>query len=224
MNEIVFRPIGYIESPFKEKFGIPRQFGQCPSIKAKIILNHPFNKPEALKGLDTFTHIIVFYTPHKSITYKDDQKYLSVRPPRLGGNEKIGVFASRSPIRPNPLAFSIVKLDCIQDTTIFISNHDFLDKTPVLDIKPYIKDWDMIDANNGWMVNFPLKERLKVTYSKNLDIKTEIKQELTEILSLDPKPSYQENKSTYAFKYKNYDIKFIYINTNEIQVDQIIVS
>ena len=145
-----------------------------------------------------------------------------MRPPRLGGNKKLGVFATRSPFRPNQICHSVVKLDRIENGVIHFSNHDILDQTPVLDIKPYIPEWDIFeDANSGW-----IKEdipRLKVNFNLVEPLDKELKLLIQEVLCLAPQPRYQlsEDKD-YAFKLKRHEIKVTYTPNQGFEVRKII--
>ena len=141
-------PIGTIESCFKEKFGVPRQPGLAPAARASLILQPPYNRPEALAGLEAFSHIWLVYLFH---AIEKGKWKPTVRPPRLGGNRRTGVFATRSNFRPNPIGLSAVKLENIvtrgPDIRLELSGVDLLDGTPVLDIKPYI---DGVDQPPPW--------------------------------------------------------------------------
>ena len=147
-----FDAIGLVHSPFKEKFGIPRQPGLVPEINAVLELLPPFDRPEAVSGLQGYSHIWVQFVFHQTI---QDQWQPTVRPPRLGGNRRVGVFASRSPFRPNPIGLSVVKLDEVRCAAgrveLALSGVDMMDGTPVLDVKPYIPYVDSIaDALSGY--------------------------------------------------------------------------
>ena len=152
-----FRPIGLIHSCFKEKFGIPRQSGLIPAAEATLELIPPFDRDEAVRGLKGFSHLwVLFLFPAQAAaTWRP-----TVRPPRLGGNRRIGVFASRSPFRPNPIGLSAVRLTKIERVrgrlVLQLRGVDFLDGTPVLDIKPYIPYADSIpDASGGFASSAP---------------------------------------------------------------------
>ena len=125
--------IARIKSDFPTKFGIPRQSGLAPTLSAKIVFEHDFRSPEALSGLENFSHIWLIWGFSEA---KQEDWSPTVRPPRLGGNRKVGVFATRSPFRPNSLALSAVKIEKIENGEIFISGADLMDGTPIYDIKP----------------------------------------------------------------------------------------
>lgn len=140
--EYTMRPIGVVRSPFKQKFGIPRQPHLAPSATATIELAPPFNTADAVKGLSDWSHVWVTFVFHKTIRDPADWKTHLVRPPRLGGRTRVGVFASRATYRPNPLGLSACKLEGVEvgagGVSILLSGVDLLDGTPVLDIKPYL--------------------------------------------------------------------------------------
>ena len=138
------RPIGIIHSCFPEKFGIPRQPGLVPAAEAELELLAPFNRPEAVRGLEGFSHIWLLFLFHASLR---EHWRPTVRPPRLGGNLRVGVFASRSPFRPNPIGLSALELKAISTANgvrLLLAGVDLLDGTPVLDIKPYLPYADSI--------------------------------------------------------------------------------
>ena len=209
MNKLSLEPIAYIKNDFKEKFGIPRQSGRSPSTLSKIIFYPKYHNPDALRGLLDFNYLWLIFDFSLSHT---DTFSPTVRPPRLGGNEKVGVFASRSPFRPNPLGLSSVKLLKIEnDTELIVSGADLLDGTPIYDIKPYLPSSDchtdaiggFADIHNDYklMVNFP-------TELLNL-IAVEKQNGLLECLSDDPRPSYiDDDERVYGMKYADYNVKF----------------
>lgn len=184
--------IAIVHSLFKEKFSIPRQPGLV-SFESKIEMLPPYNRPEALAGLEDFSHLWVIFDFHRIET--TDNSSLTVRPPRLGGNKKLGVFATRSPNRPNNIGLSLVKLLRIEGTNLIISGGDFLDQTPVYDIKPYLKEIESHpEAHSGWtddLSNTKLKVVFHCECDENLD--ESLKEKIVEVLSLDPRPRYHED-------------------------------
>ena len=222
MNTLEIKPIGILSSPFKEKFGIPRQSGLVQSADARINLLPPYNDPNAFKGLDNFSHIWLSFGFHQN----DTEKWRPlIRPPRLGGNEKIGVFASRSSFRPNGLGMSVVKLISIEtqnnSTSLKIECPDMLDGTPIFDIKPYIAYSDSIpDALCGFAQEEP-QAKLSVNFTtKSLQELTEIEpsppknieQLIREALALDPRPAYhlkQDNSDRiYGIRLYDFNIRW----------------
>ncbi len=193
MTKFEVTSLGHIETPFKQKLGIPRQPGLAPSAEGIIHLNKEYAREDTLRGLESFDYLWIFFWCHESHSWRE-----TVKPPRLGGKEKVGVFATRSPHRPNPIAISAVKLEKITDDyKIIVSGVDLLDQTPILDIKPYIHMWDSHpNASLGWINNQPELPAYPVVYKseefkKLLDAKLELL--LFETLRWNPRPSYQKN-------------------------------
>lgn len=208
--------IGIIHSPYKEKFSIPRQPG-LTSIKSTIELLPPFNRAEALVGLENFSHLWVIFEFHE--TPATDEQSLTVRPPRLGGNIKQGVFATRSPFRPNNIGLSLVKIESISNCKITISGGDFLDCTPILDLKPYLKEIESItNARSAWTDELET-EKLEVLFE--CACPEELKKNLTEILCLDPRPRFHEDGyKNYGSRLFEYDVHWR-VENNKVIVFEI---
>lgn len=203
------RPVAHIHSDFSEKFGIPRQASVVKELKAEIILEKEFKKDGILRRLSGFSHIWLIWGFSENYGKKWSP---TVRPPRLGGDERVGVFASRSPFRPNPLGLSAVHIESIDEKNyiIHISGADFLDGTPVYDIKPYIPYADSIDAEEGFACP-PENKKLQVILSS--EIRMRIPEDkltsLIDILSCDPRPAYQNDPDRiYGFSYAGMEIHF----------------
>lgn len=185
------KPIGIIHSCFKQKFGIPRQAGLCKKATGTIELFKEFSHEDITRELETFSHIWVLFHFHKVKDWNP-----TVRPPRLGGTKKVGVFASRSPFRPNPIGQSILKLESIErkdgKILIHVSGIDLLDQTPIIDIKPYSPTSDIIpEANSGWIQQeFKKIDDIKIPQNLLNHPKIEL---IKEIISLDPRPAHQKN-------------------------------
>ncbi len=196
------KKIARIHSPYKEKFSIPRQPG-LTSIESTIELLPPFNRTEALMGLEAFSHLWVIFEFHE--VKPTDESSLTVRPPRLGGNIKQGVFATRSPFRPNNVGLSLVKIERIEGTKIVVSGGDFLDQTPVYDLKPYLKEIESKpEAVSGWTDEMEVK-RLSVVFKCECDF--ELKDKIVDILSLDPRPRFHEDGyKTYGSRLFDVDV------------------
>ncbi len=206
-------PLGYIQTCFPEKFGIPRQPLLSPSAKGQLLLLPPYNNPDCVDGLDQASHLWLTFVFHQHI---NDGWKPKVRPPRLGGNKKLGVFATRSSFRPNHLGLSVVKLDKVDinsgQVVLYLSGVDLLDGTPVIDIKPYIPYVDCIDnAVNTVAGQAPLL--LDVVFStqpddfcKNYNANKELKLLLTEVLQQDPRPAYQKADEGRVYKMRLLDI------------------
>jgi tRNA-Thr(GGU) m(6)t(6)A37 methyltransferase TsaA len=207
------KPIAIAHTLFKEKFSVPRQPGLI-QLESSIELLPPYNRAEALTGISEFSHIWLIFSFHE-IPENADQN-LSVRPPRLGGNKKLGVFATRSPFRPNRLGLSLVKLERIEGTTLIISGADLLDQTPIYDIKPYLKEVESItNAHSGWTSEIN-SEKLSVEFQCEAD--SDLKRDIAEVLSLDPRPSYHDDQyKKYGSRLGQYDIHW------EVRENKIIV-
>ena len=230
MDTFTFSPIGIISSCYKEKFGIPRQPGLVSQAKAELHLNKDYHQ-ETIRGLEGFSHIWLQFVFHA--TSQQGWKTM-VRPPRLGGNTKVGVFASRSPFRPNPLGLSVVELRDIEikhsRVTLHLGGCDLLDGTPVLDIKPYLPYVDEVSDALGGFANASPKKLLVVNFTdKALQQCEQAKQRLDQevrlfieqILQLDPRPSYQRGESgdrIYSMKLCDFDLKWEYCENSVIRV------
>lgn len=196
MEKLEFQVIGHMESDFSDKFGIPRQSGLAEHLRSRIVLEEKFRVPEALRGLESYSHLwIVWYF---SETDRKGEWSPTVRPPRLGGNKRVGVFATRSPFRPNPIGLSSVKIENIETDpklgpVIYVSGADLMDGTPILDIKPYLA---YVDAHPEAKDGFALNRKdgvLKVEIDRELlsAVPKEKQKALLEVLGQDPRPQYQ---------------------------------
>lgn len=199
-----FRPIGIVRSPYKEKFGIPRQPGLVPEARATLELLPPFDRDEALRGLEGFSHLWLLFVFH---AIPDGPWKPTVRPPRLGGNERLGVFATRSMFRPNPIGLSAVALEGFgrEDgrLVIHLRGVDLLDGTPVLDIKPYLPYADAIpDARGAYAQSAPVA-LAEVTFTPEAAaagtaLETRhpgLVQFITSVLAQDPRPAYRSEEN-----------------------------
>lgn len=207
------RIIGYVRTDFPSKFGIPRQSGLVDAIKGKIVFEPEFHNPEAFRGLDGFSHIWILWKFSES--HKENWS-ATVKPPRLGGKKRMGVFATRSPFRPNDIGLSCVRLERIEfdeqeGPVLWVAGVDLLDKTPVYDIKPYVPLTDCRpEALEGYTKETKLHELQVVFPWKLLEIYPEDKREaVIGMLAQDPRPTYfQDPKRIYGVSYAGYDIKF----------------
>ena len=212
MKNFTIKPIGYIKNDFKFKFGIPRQSGRAKSVISTIIFNEEFRNDDALRGIEEFSYLWLIFDFSKAHT--ENYSFL-VRPPRLGGNKKVGVFASRSPFRPNNIGLSSVKLERIEKTKEFgsvliVSGADLLDGTPIYDIKPYLSFTDChIDAINGYAEN-QKDYKLEVVIPESIKeiIPSDKLTPLIECLEDDPRPSYQDDGKEYGLTFADINIKF----------------
>ncbi len=212
MENLTVKPIAYIHSDFKEKFGIPRQSGRAPSLLAEIRFLPEYQNEEAIRGIEGFSHLWLLFD--FSLAHRRDWSP-TVRPPRLGGNRRVGVFASRSPFRPNPIGLSCVKLERVEkrqkECVLLVSGADLLDGTPILDIKPYLPFADCVENATGGYADAPSTYRLEVVFPEELleKIPAEKRQGLTECLADDPRPSYQDDPTrAYGMRFGEWEIKF----------------
>lgn len=201
------KPIAYIKTDFKEKFGIPRQSGRVKALMGKIKFLGEFKHPDAIKGIEEYSHLWIVFGFSRA---KYKAKTMTVRPPRLGGNKRVGVFASRSPYRPNSLGLSCVKLERIEDGALIVSGVDLLDDTPIYDIKPYIPYSDCIQNAKGSFAEENKNYALEVDFPQELlKILPKEKQSVAILcLADDPRPSYHSDDRVYSMLYAGYDIHF----------------
>lgn len=217
MQTFHFETIGIVHSCYSEKFGIPRQPGLSRAAEASLELLPPYNRPEAVKGLEGFSHIWISFVFHG---VKREEWRPTVRPPRLGGNQRIGVFASRSTHRPNPIGLSVVELSRIETAegkvVLHLKGADLLDGTPVLDIKPYIPYVDSIpDALAGFADEAP-QQRLSVRFSEAARQSCQqlaahyprLQTLISETIGLDPRPAYQAQSD----KHREYGVSLCGLN------------
>ena len=201
------KPIAFIENDYKEKFGIPRQSGLVNLI-SRIIFLPEYSDPNSMRGLEDFSHIWLIW----GFSMIDDHKfYPTVRPPRLGGNVRKGVFSTRSPYRPNPLGLSVVKLEKMESNSITVSGADLMNGTPIYDIKPYLPYIESIpDASDGWALS--TKESvLSVNFPQELlnMIPEDRRCGLLETLAQDPRPQYQNDpQRVYTMSFGDFQISF----------------
>lgn len=210
IEEMSFKVIGHIRSDFPEKFGIPRQSGRVPETVSVISLEGEYKSPDAIRGLEGFSHLWVLWIFSEA---RREGWSPTVRPPRLGGNRRMGVFATRSPYRPNPIGMSAVKIEKIdpQKGEITVSGGDMMDGTPIIDIKPYLPNADSIDDAIGGFADEQDLHRLNVAFdceiSETIDERTLAA--IVGILADDPRPSYQNDpERVYGMDYADRSIKF----------------
>lgn len=206
-KELVIKPIAYIKNDMPEKFGIPRQSGLC-SVISVIEFEPEYRDANAVRGIEEFSHLWLIW----EFTHTQKGKWSpTVRPPRLGGNTRMGVFATRSPNRPNNLGLSLVKLIGIKNGNLIVTGADIMNGTPIYDIKPYLPAFEAInDAKGGFAGEFT-DYRLDVIYdTKELEkLPFEKRSGLIDILSGDPRPSYQDDEERiYGMMYAGCEVKF----------------
>ncbi|MWP47708.1 tRNA (N6-threonylcarbamoyladenosine(37)-N6)-methyltransferase TrmO [Gilliamella sp. Pas-s27] len=221
-------PIGIIRSPYSEKFAVPRQPNLVSAGKGELHLLAPYNDPISVKGLEQFSHLWLLFLFH----HIDPEKWrLTVRPPRLGGNKTMGVFASRSPFRPNHIGLSAVELKDIvienKQIILKLGSLDLVDGTPIIDIKPYLPYCDSHpDAFAGYAQSIP-DEKLTVEFSQKAQLILDLQKQnypqltdlITQVISQDPRPAYKQNNSleqTYGITLYHFNIKWKITNNHAI--------
>ena len=213
MDSLEVKVIARIESDFPEKFGIPRQSGIVPALRSTIRFEKEFRNADALRGLEGFSHLWIIWIFSENV--RDTWKP-TVRPPRLGGNTRLGVFATRSSFRPNPIAMSCVKIEEIRlegnnGPEIVVSGADLMDGTPIVDIKPYLPYADSVpDAAGGFAATVD-GNRLDVEIPAGVatGFPPEKIDALREVLAQDPRPHYQDNpERIYGFPFAGHEVKF----------------
>jgi tRNA-Thr(GGU) m(6)t(6)A37 methyltransferase TsaA len=216
--DYLFQPIGIVHSCFPDKFGVPRQPHLAPAASGHIELLAPYAREEAVRGLEEFSHIWVIFVFHGA---NREQWKPTVRPPRLGGNRRVGVFASRSPQRANPIGLSLLRLDkvsCVDGRVrLDVSELDLIEGTPVLDIKPYLPYADSVaDARAGYAPDAPpaslaveFSDRASGQLARFSERYPELQQLIVQVLQQDPRPAYQEQSddSERIFGMRLYDLE-----------------
>lgn len=205
--------IAHIYTDFPEKFGIPRQSGLVPELTGKIIFREKYRREEAFRGLEDFSHIWLIWQFSKALR---ENWSPSVRPPKLGGNIRKGVFATRSPFRPNAMGLSCVKLDAIKTEketgpTLYVSGIDLMDGTPIYDIKPYLPYVDSRPEATGGFTDFVDRTPLTVEIPEKaiINFPADKLPALRHLLAQDPRPAYQQDASRiYGLSFGGYEIKF----------------
>lgn len=231
-------PIGTIQTCFTEKFGVPRQSMMVKEARGVIKLDREYAHPDTVLHLNEFSHLWVIYIFHKGQNENHLEKWSpTISPPRIDAPKKVGVYASRSPHRPNPIGLSVVKLEKISilpsGIEIEVSGVDILDGTPVLDIKPYVPYADIVaDATSGWIKNEIARYPVEFVAEAELVVKDEhLKKLVTEILEWDPRPRSQREQTPiesansvgkrFAFRLMDYDIHWVIQAGGVIQVVEI---
>ena len=217
--------IGHIETDFSTKFGLPRQSGLCDALTGRIVLLPEYRREEAFRGLEEFSHIWLLWLFSEA---SREEWSPTVRPPRLGGNRRMGVFSTRSPFRPNNIGLSCLKLDRIvyenDGPVLYVSGIDMMDGTPVIDIKPYVPVADCRpDATDGFTKNTK-NYSLDVVFDENLLLRLpENKRKgALQLLSQDPRPAYiDDEKRIFGVLYAEYDIRFT-VSGNQLTVCDVV--
>lgn len=232
LSSFSFNAIGTVNSPYKEKFAIPRQPGLVSAARGTITLLNNANNQELVRGLAQFSHIWLLFVFHG--TQEQGWKPL-VRPPRLGGNKKVGVLATRSTFRPNPIGMSVVTLDDVtvedKNVTLHISGLDLLNNTPILDIKPYIPYSDAITTAEAGFANEQPESLLNVSFSEPAAFfiaqqqqHPELSTFISQVLAQDPRPAYKKQQvddKTYGILLYHFNIIWRLKSESEIEVVEI---
>ena len=212
MQDIMIRPIAVMKSDFPTKFGIPRQSNLASALRSTIVFEPQYRNADALRGLEGFSRIWIIWQFSEAVRQEWSP---TVRPPRLGGNTRMGVFATRSPFRPNNLGLSCVKLEGLEETeqgtVIHVSGADLMDGTPILDIKPYIPYADSFPDALGGFTDTAGEYLLTVVFPQALleQLPESKRQAALEVLSHDPRPSYQRKpERVYGLPFAGFDIRF----------------
>jgi len=206
-------PIAHIHTDFPTKFGIPRQSGIADALKGRIVFEPEYRNIEALRGLDEFSHIWLIWEFSEA---KRDTWSPTVRPPRLGGNARKGVFATRSPFRPNPIGLSCVRLERIENDknngpVLIVSGADLMDGTPIYDIKPYLPYADCITEATSGFAPQAAERLLEVNIDENMkeSIPDELLDGLVQVLAHDPRPQYHDDpERVYTLPFAKMEVKF----------------
>ncbi len=210
---MTIEPVAYFHSPLTSKFGIPRQGGLAHELSGQIVFEPAYRRQEAVRGLETFSHLWLIWGFSAN---RHEQTGLTVRPPRLGGNERVGVFASRSPFRPNGLGLTCVRFEYIENhpekgPIIHVKGADLMDGTPIYDVKPYVTYADSRPHAHSGFVDEVAWEPLQVIIPDTVAAKLTSQEviELRELLSFDPRPQYHADADrVYGMPYAGHDVKF----------------
>jgi len=212
-NSITVRPIAHIRTDFATKFGVPRQSGLVPSLTGRVVFEPAYRSADAVRGLEGFSHIWLLW--HFSAGAENEPFSLTVRPPRLGGNVRVGVFASRSPFRPNRIGLSCVELaridyDDPEGPVLVVRGADLMDGTPILDVKPYVPYADAHPEASGGFTNLPFRRvRCEIPEELLQKLPEDKREALRGVLEEDPRPSYQDDPArVYGFGFAGREVKF----------------
>lgn len=225
MQPIQMKVIAHIHNDFSQKFGIPRQSGLVPQVVSKIVFTEEYRNADALRGLEGYSHLwLIWYFS----AFDGDGWSPTVRPPRLGGNKRMGVFATRSPNRPNPIGLSSVKIEKIllsspEGPILFVSGADLLDGTPIFDIKPYLPYTDSHPEAAGGFAFKPGEGTVSVCCDEALltELEPDKKEALLALLAQDPRPGYTEDPDRiFGMEFGTLDIRF-QVHENTLKVLEI---
>ncbi|MFS2158607.1 tRNA (N6-threonylcarbamoyladenosine(37)-N6)-methyltransferase TrmO [Pseudomonas sp. Pseusp122] len=222
-------PVGFVRSCFKEKFAIPRQPQLAPAARGVLELVAPFDQGEAVQGLEQVSHVWLLFLFHQAL---EDKPRLKVRPPRLGGNQSMGVFATRATHRPNGIGQSVVRLEKVEPGRLWLSGIDLLDGTPVLDIKPYVPYADCIDNASNLMASAPpslipvqwADEALIQAREHGVRLAEPLVELIEQCLAQDPRPAYQipPPERRYGAQFWDLDVRWHYPQIGLIRVLEVV--
>lgn len=221
-DTVTIEPIAHIRTQFTSKFGVPRQSGIVESLEATIVFEPKYRNADALRGIEGFSHLWLIWGFHQA--RREDNSWTPlVRPPRLGGNEKIGVFACRSPFRPNNLGLSAVILDCTEETAehgtvVHVRGADLVDGTPIYDIKPYIPYTDSLPDARGGFADSGAPAKIEVRCPQELvEQLGKQTQALFDVLACDPRPAFHHDpKRVYGMEFGGFNVRFKVDDTVEV--------
>lgn len=200
--------IAHVRTDFPDKFGVPRQSGLVP-LRGRVVFQPPYDTPDAFRGLEGYSHIWVLW---RFDGFDADAFSPTVRPPRLGGNRRMGVFATRSPHRPNPIGLSVLRLVDVLRTDhgveLLVEGVDMVDGTAVYDVKPYLPQVDRVEDAAGGFSADCLADPLSVRFADGLAVPPDLAAALVPLLAADPRPHYHEDGRVYGMRYASYEIKF----------------
>ncbi|MBA1229291.1 tRNA (N6-threonylcarbamoyladenosine(37)-N6)-methyltransferase TrmO [Pseudomonas viridiflava] len=222
-------PVGYVRSCFKEKFAIPRQPHLAPAARGVLELVPPFDQAEAIQGLEQVSHVWLLFLFHLAL---EEKPRLKVRPPRLGGNQSMGVFATRATHRPNGIGQSVVKLDKVEAGRLWLSGIDLLNGTPVLDIKPYVPYADIVGNATNLMASaapvlIPVRWQdtaLRQAHEHALRLGEPLTELIEQCLAQDPRPAYQvpTPERRYGAQFWDLDVRWHYPQAGVICVLEVV--
>ena len=208
--------IAHIRNAFPTKFGLPRQSGLVPELTSTIVFEPEYRVDAALRGIEDYSHLWLIWGFHQAVREGDSQAWRpTVRPPRLGGNTRMGVFATRSPFRPNPIGLTVVKLLAVEDSpegkVLIVAGADMMDGTPIYDIKPYLPYVDSVPGAIGGFTEGTADYHLQVDFPEDLMgcVPKDMQETLLGVLSQDPRPAYQHDENrVYGLPFGGMDVKF----------------
>ncbi len=222
-------PIGYLRSCFREKFAIPRQPRLAPAARGVLELVPPFDTGEAVEGLEQVSHVWLLFLFHQAL---EEKPRLKVRPPRLGGNRMVGVFATRATHRPNGIGQSVVRLDQVEPGRLLLSGIDLLDGTPIIDIKPYVPYADALpEARNDMAADAPAlievhwsESARAQAHSEALRLAEPVVELIEQCLAQDPRPAYQkpDSERRYGAQFWDLDVRWHYPEAGQIRVLEVV--